>query len=169
VHLARALGLDFVAEGIECTASGDALAALGVRLAQGYAIARPMGFEDLLKWLKRYKPVPWTRPTSVLGAVALQMRDLDASGRILEQRPFFLQHLLSRDADWQREVGAGIRESGPGTLKLASAYLTWHKTVADLSTPAGGGAVDFDSFQAARSAYEEEMFQVALDEQPREL
>ena len=29
VHLARALGLDFVAEGIECTASGDALGGFG--------------------------------------------------------------------------------------------------------------------------------------------
>ncbi len=168
VHLARALGLDFVAEGIECTASGDALAALGVRLAQGYAIARPMGIEDLLKWLKRYKPVPWTRPTSILGAVALQIRDLDASGRILEQRPYFLQHLLAREVDRQREMGAGIRESGPGILKLNSAYTTWHKTVMELSS-APNGVVDFESFQAARYTYEENMFQAALESPPREM
>ncbi|MEO7004488.1 MAG: EAL domain-containing protein [Acidobacteriaceae bacterium] len=162
VHLARDLGMDFVAEGIECTASGDALAALGVRHAQGYAIARPMGIEDLLKWLKRHKAVPWTQPTSILGAVALQVRELDASGRILEQRPSLLQHLLPRDPNWEREVGAGIRERGAAATKLSSAYRAWHQTVADLSSDTDG-PVDLLSFQVARSAYEDQMFHAALD------
>ncbi len=167
VHLAQALGLGFVAEGIECDASGDALAALGVRLAQGYAIARPMPIDDLLKWLKRYKPVPWARPTSLLGSVALQLRDLDASGRILEQRPSFLQHLLVRDAGWEREIGTGIPVTGPGVSKLASAHRTWHEAMTALSAKSNG-TMDFELFQSARYAYEEEMFQAVLDAQPLE-
>lgn len=166
VHLAQALGLGFVAEGIECSEAGDALAALGVRLAQGYSIARPMGIEDLLKWLKRYKPVPWTRPTSVLGAVALQLRNLDATGRILEQRPSFLRYLLARDSDWEREIGTGLREAtGPGASKLASAHQVWHRTLTTLSAQSDG-TVAFQSFEFARSAYEEAMFQAALEAAP---
>lgn len=161
VQLAQTLGLGLVAEGIECSASADALAALGVKLAQGYSIAKPMPIDDLLMWLKRYKPVSWGHPTSVLGAVALQLRDLDASGRILEQRPSFMQHLLARDADWEREIGVSIRQHGPGASKLAAAHLAWHKTMEDLSAEPDG-RVDFPAFQAARSAYEEEMFQAAL-------
>ncbi len=167
VHLAQALGLDLVAEGVESSASGDALAALGVRLAQGYSIARPMALEDLLKWLKRYKPAPWTRPTSVLGAVALQLRELDATGRILEQRPSFLQYLLARDADWEREIGSGIPVADSRTSKLASAHRAWHETMTALSTHSPE-TVDLQSFRFARSAYEEEMFHAALDSQPRE-
>lgn len=161
VHLAQTLGLGLVAEGIECAASADALAALGVKLAQGYSIARPMPIEHLLQWLRAYKPVSWGQPTSVLGAVAMQLRDLDASGRILEQRPSFMQHLLVRDADWEREIGGSIRQDGPGASKLAAAHLAWHKTMENLSSHPDG-RVDFHAFQAARTAYEEEMFQAAL-------
>jgi diguanylate cyclase (GGDEF)-like protein len=175
VHLAQALGLDLVAEGVESAVSGDALAALGVRLAQGFSISRPMPLDDLLKWLKRYRPSPWRRPTSVLGAVALQLRDLDATGRILEQRPSFLQHVLERDGDWEDGIGAGIHavDPDPRPSKLASAYRTWHRTLETLWTQAAdnenfGGPVDFQSFQFARCAYEEEMFQAALDTRPRE-
>lgn len=165
VQLAQTLGLGLVAEGIECPASADALAALGVKLAQGYSIARPMPIDALLKWLKRYKPVSWGRPTSVLGAVALQLRDLDASGRILEQRPSFMQHLLTQDAVWDREIGPTIRQNGPGASKLAAAHLAWHRRMEDLSAQPDG-SVDFHAFQAARSAYEEEMFQAALAAEP---
>ncbi len=165
VHLAQALGLSVVAEGIESASSGDALAALGVHLAQGYSIARPMPLEDLLNWLKQYRPAPWSRPTSVLGAVALQLRGLDASGRILEQRPSFLQHLLIAGADWEQQIEASLGAAGSGASRLASAHRTWHKTMADLSATSGGIG-DLESFQAARSAYEEAMFQAALEEQP---
>ncbi len=165
VHLAQALGLGLVAEGIESVASGDALAALGVQLAQGYSFARPMPLEDLLHWLKQYRPAPWSRPTSVLGAVALQLRGLDASGRILEQRPSFLQHLLAAGADWEHQIEASLGAAGSAGSRLASAHRTWHKTMADLSARSGSGR-DLESFQAARTAYEEAMFQAALDEPP---
>ena len=161
VHLAQALGLSVVAEGIESTASGDALAALGVQMAQGYSIARPMALDSLLDWLKQYKPAPWSRPTSVLGAVALELRGLDASGRIIERRPSFLQHLLNGGAEWENQIESSLGTASSGASRLASAHRDWRRTIADLSATSVGAIA---SFQAARSAYEEAMFQAALDE-----
>jgi diguanylate cyclase (GGDEF)-like protein/PAS domain S-box-containing protein len=161
VHLARALGLSFVAEGIECPASGDALAALGVKLAQGYSIARPMPFDALLAWLRQYQPVPWTRPTSVLGAVALQLRDLDASARMIEQRPSFLRHLVARHPELDSEMDRLVSHADPGGRQLSAAYRAWHAKIAAMSQSAE--SVDFASFEYARTAYEEEMFRAALD------
>ncbi len=165
VHLARALGLSFVAEGIECPASGDALAALGVRLAQGFSIARPMPFDALFAWLRRYQPVPWTRPTSILGAVALQLRDLDASARMIEQRPSFLRHLVARPADLDGEIGGSLSRSEPGGEQLSAAYRAWHAKIRDLSQ--AGETLNFASFEYARSTYEEAMFRAALDANQR--
>ncbi len=45
--LARNMGLDVVAEGVETDAQGDYLAAAGCPLAQGFGYARPMQVEDL--------------------------------------------------------------------------------------------------------------------------
>ena len=41
-----------MAEGVEDTATGAVLAALGCDVAQGYAIARPMPTADFLTWLE---------------------------------------------------------------------------------------------------------------------
>ena len=59
-------------------------------------------------------------------------------------------------------MGAGIRESGPGILEIELRLPHWHKTVMELSS-APNGVVDFESFQAARYTYEENMFQAALE------
>ncbi|MDH5540488.1 MAG: EAL domain-containing protein, partial [Rhizobacter sp.] len=48
VHLARALGLRVVAEGVETRAQRDVLVALGCDELQGYYFARPMPPQDLL-------------------------------------------------------------------------------------------------------------------------
>ncbi|WP_426514178.1 EAL domain-containing protein [Dactylosporangium sp. McL0621] len=47
VQLARALGLDTVAEGIENQAQADRLLELGYSLGQGYHLARPMPAEAM--------------------------------------------------------------------------------------------------------------------------
>ncbi len=51
IQLARAMGLDCVAEGVEDQATLDALVRLGCALAQGYHIARPMPGADFDRWL----------------------------------------------------------------------------------------------------------------------
>ena len=52
VGLAHALGLRLVAQGVEDLVTAEVLAALGCDVAQGFAIARPMPFDDLLVWLR---------------------------------------------------------------------------------------------------------------------
>lgn len=47
VHIARAVGAETVAEGIESPEQVELLLAAGVRYGQGYALARPMGIEAL--------------------------------------------------------------------------------------------------------------------------
>ena len=112
VHLAQALGLGWSPKALNPPPPAMRSPLSAYSLAQGYSIARPMPLEDLLNWLKQYRPAPWSRPTSVLGAVALQLRGLDASGRILEQRPSFLQHLLIAGADWEQQIEASLGRSG---------------------------------------------------------
>ncbi len=49
--LARNMGLDVVAEGVETRAQGEYLAAAGCPLAQGFGFARPMLVEDLVTFV----------------------------------------------------------------------------------------------------------------------
>jgi diguanylate cyclase (GGDEF)-like protein/PAS domain S-box-containing protein len=51
-----------VAEGVEDAAHAPALLALGLDVAQGYAIARPMAEDDFVQWAHNFKPDPvWTQ------------------------------------------------------------------------------------------------------------
>lgn len=115
----------------------------------------------MLHWLQRYKAVAWTHPTSALGAVALQLRNLDAAGRIMEQRPSFLQHLASGDMNLNDKVGANIHIDPLGG-RLTAAHRRLQSAIAALaSDPEESSRTR--AFQAARAAYEEEMFDAALD------
>jgi diguanylate cyclase (GGDEF)-like protein len=51
VDIARQRNLEIVAEGVENMAQWQALRDFGVGLAQGYMIARPLSYDDLLIWL----------------------------------------------------------------------------------------------------------------------
>lgn len=55
--MAKALELEVVAEGVETLEHGEQLLRMGCRLAQGYAIAKPMPEEQLLAWSDS-----WTLP-----------------------------------------------------------------------------------------------------------
>ena len=51
IAIARAVGSQVIAEGIETAAQETQLKALGVQLGQGYFFARPMGMEDLQRYI----------------------------------------------------------------------------------------------------------------------
>ncbi|MGH2734965.1 MAG: putative bifunctional diguanylate cyclase/phosphodiesterase [Actinomycetota bacterium] len=55
IDLARNLGLEVVAEGVETNDVRDHLADLGCDLAQGYLISRPIPGDEFLVWLDRYE------------------------------------------------------------------------------------------------------------------
>ena len=57
VQVARSLGLDVVAEGVETVAQRDWLRAQGCSAMQGFLDARPMPAEDFERWLKQARPV----------------------------------------------------------------------------------------------------------------
>jgi EAL domain-containing protein (putative c-di-GMP-specific phosphodiesterase class I) len=58
IELARTLGLETVAEGVEDPLTLDTLALLGCDLAQGYHFSRPLPLADFVDWLR-------TRPADV--------------------------------------------------------------------------------------------------------
>ncbi len=69
--LARGLDCALVVEGVETADILDALSVLGVKEAQGYAIARPMPVEALAAWVGDWVAKPATRhPRTLLGAYA---------------------------------------------------------------------------------------------------
>jgi diguanylate cyclase (GGDEF)-like protein/PAS domain S-box-containing protein len=166
--LSQTLGVDLIAEGVESNACRDALAALGIRFGQGHAIAMPMSIEELEQWLRKYKPVPWTGPTTPLGAVALQLRDLFIAGRILEKKPFLLHHMISFEAECSCPIGAAFRSIGPEAARLYAAHEEWHRGMAALWVRSAG-LVDSRAFQSARAAYEEEMFRLLVAAQASQL
>jgi len=61
IGLAAAFRREVIAEGVETTAHGLQLLALGCAMAQGYGIARPMPAADLPAWVASWHPdVAWT-------------------------------------------------------------------------------------------------------------
>ena len=56
VELGRSLGLDVVAEGVECREAWDELVRLGCTFAQGYLLSRPLPAEELRGWLEGRDP-----------------------------------------------------------------------------------------------------------------
>ena len=56
IDLARNLGLETVAEGVEDERVCDRLLSFGCDYVQGFAIARPMPARDMLRWLLSYAP-----------------------------------------------------------------------------------------------------------------
>ncbi len=165
VNLARSLDFELVAEGVENDASCDALAAMGVTYAQGYGIAMPMALEKLENWLQNYRPVPWTRPRTMLGLIALQLIGLDATARILPQRPDFLEYMQGCDSDRECEIGRSMNELGEMCAGATAAHRAFHATLA-LHASQSSGIVKYCDFQAARIVYEAALFQALLDASP---
>ena len=57
IELARNLGLETVAEGVEDERVSDRLISLGCDYIQGFALARPMPADAMLRWLRAHVPV----------------------------------------------------------------------------------------------------------------
>ncbi|HZP97784.1 MAG TPA: bifunctional diguanylate cyclase/phosphodiesterase, partial [Candidatus Limnocylindria bacterium] len=77
IGLGHSLGLSVVAEGVEDADTLEALSARHCDLAQGFHIARPMPFDQLVEWLReRGSSVrSRARPTSLRPAPAALLRD----------------------------------------------------------------------------------------------
>jgi EAL domain-containing protein (putative c-di-GMP-specific phosphodiesterase class I) len=73
IELAKNLGLDVVAEGVESARIWNQLSALGCTIAQGYHLCRPVPPPELRDWLQRYETTigKRSRRTSLSPAVDL--------------------------------------------------------------------------------------------------
>jgi diguanylate cyclase len=69
LSLAEQLGLDTLAEGVETQEEHAMLAQLGCKHVQGYAIARPMPFDDVAAWITHHRAT--LRPLPRIGSRAL--------------------------------------------------------------------------------------------------
>jgi len=56
IGLAKAFGREVIAEGVETIEHGKALLQIGCKLAQGYAIARPMRASSFPEWIASWRP-----------------------------------------------------------------------------------------------------------------
>jgi len=56
IGLADAFRREIIAEGVETEQHGIQLIQLGCELAQGYGIARPMPADQILRWIKSWRP-----------------------------------------------------------------------------------------------------------------
>lgn len=84
--LARSIGKRLVVEGVETLEIRDALRVLGVDLAQGYGIARPMPAEAVPSWLSTRPPVKVEQgPRTLLGAYAGHLRVVEACRTLMGQ------------------------------------------------------------------------------------
>lgn len=64
--LVKAFRREVIAEGVESVEHGKMLLKLGCENAQGYIIARPMPAENIINWVKQYKPnKEWTEVLSI--------------------------------------------------------------------------------------------------------
>lgn len=127
--LAQGLGVDFVAEGAETPEILDALSALGVPQAQGYAIARPMPATEMLSWLQAYTPTPYHGPQSPLGLYACHLRFSDTVNLLLMQVPGVSESILSEIAAIS-PVTSHVSRLGLGTTPIAQAYLRYQEAMA---------------------------------------
>lgn len=167
MDLSQTLGVDLIAEGIETASCLDAIAALGIKLAQGYVIATPMNFEELERWLRQHRPAPWSGPTTPLGAIALQLRELSIVGRVLDQNPSLLHRTAFFELKCSCPIGDGFRSVGPNAAKLLFAHEEWHKQMAALWKHSSR-IVDSGTFQTARAAYEEKLFELVMESHAEE-
>jgi EAL domain-containing protein (putative c-di-GMP-specific phosphodiesterase class I) len=58
IGMAKAFGLQVIAEGVESIEHGNLLLRLGCEQAQGYGIARPMPADEFPSWLQHWKAAP---------------------------------------------------------------------------------------------------------------
>ncbi len=125
--LAFSMGSRYVVEGAETPEILDALAVIGVDCVQGYAIAQPMPEEDLLPWLKAWKPQPQNiQPKTLLGAYASHLQ-FDSLYQIA---PAILSRLPCLENSHRCRLGKYLDMHGLENSPLAKAHQAYRACIA---------------------------------------
>ena len=155
LDLARALKVDFVAEGAETAEILDALAALKVPKAQGYAIAHPMPIAALQVWLAEHALGPGVHPVSLLGLYACHLCHDSTLRKALAQDPTLLACLPLHDAE-RCPLNARIRRMGLSETAVDAAHREYHRVLAvTAGRMALGGATDWRALDEAERALQD--------------
>ena len=96
--LAAGLGVDLVVEGVETDDILDAMIVMGVRLLQGYGIARPMPIGELLEFLSHPPIISRPRPAGLLGLYAAHLTRHNTLIKAIRQNPTLVNRTLLSDA-----------------------------------------------------------------------
>jgi EAL domain-containing protein (putative c-di-GMP-specific phosphodiesterase class I) len=128
--LARSIGKRLVVEGVETLEIRDALRVLGVDLAQGYAIARPMPAEAVPGWLSARLPEKLEQgPRTLLGAYAGHLRVVEAC-RTLMGQPLPIAWKDAAKDPHACSIGAFFDRQGVHDTAFGQAHRRFHEVMA---------------------------------------
>ena len=131
-ELAENFDFDLVVEGVETDDILDALTVLNTGSLQGYAIARPMPLEDLIKFISKPPVIHRTHPISLMGIYIEQMIHQNAVRKMVENDPELLNDLKWKNADLCI-IGKHLKQIGiPEGSPIDTIHRNFHNEVANL-------------------------------------
>ena len=152
IRLVRELRRDVIVEGLENVDAMEAVAVLGARYGQGYAIARPMPAAAVQEWIRSYR-LPLDRRSKVLrtslGALAFQWQctGFGAAHHPMPAAQCPLHHFLEALGEKHREARrwhAQLHAAGPEANEASQKLMHWLAAHATMPSAAGakGGVAD---------------------------
>ena len=148
--LARGLGKQLIIEGVETPDIVDALTILGVNLAQGFAIARPMPADAIEGWLEhRARLAAHRTPTTLLGAYASHLMIVE-SCRMLQLQPLQVEW-KDKARDWRTcKIGRYFSHANLHDTCCGAAHRRFHEVISCYET-------DRESWERAASDLRDEL------------
>ena len=149
-NLARGLGKRLVIEGVETRDVMDALTILGIDLAQGFAIARPLDPSLIAAWLVEREPFSAHRtPASLLGAYASHLTVVETC-RMLQLQPLQIEW-KDQAQDWRNcEIGRYFSRHDLHGTCCGQTHRRFHEVLACYET-------DRDAWEEAAKAFRDEL------------
>lgn len=151
--LAVGMGVELVVEGVETDDILDAISVMGIRLLQGYAIAKPMPVAQLREFLLGHPSYHRQHPTSLLGLYAKQVSDQGALKKVIIDNPLLIDSDELADASCcamdEHMRRLGLAEDSP----LFGLHREVHRAIASLlKAPVMG---DWEAVKQAQKAFED--------------
>ncbi len=149
LSLARGLGKRLVVEGVETPEIHDAVRVLGVRHAQGYAIAKPMPRDRITAWLESRRRVSKDRtPRSLLGAYAAHLTVVETC-RILMNQPLPISWKEESKDPHTCAIGRFFDRAKTHDTAFGHAHKRFHEVMALYDTDLESWTEGADAFRVA--------------------
>ena len=128
INMAKELGLQTLAEGVETMDQFDFLKSIGCEKVQGYAFAKPMSFEDARVGLTGADNVEDNRSRAYY----------DGIGAVNLMRPHAIDANMSREMGISSGLPAAIVEFHDGKIR----YLLWNESYVDYLVDIGMNSIE---------------------------